>query len=62
MSKQTPTEFEGQLPANKFIRIHKSYLLPLKAVKYLEGNEVALDSRELPVGKVYCENLMRGLR
>jgi DNA-binding LytR/AlgR family response regulator len=62
MSKQTLTQFEEQLPVNKFIRIHKSYLLSLKAVKYLEGNEVALDSRKLPVGKVYRENLMKGLR
>src|ERR1700744_606679 len=55
MSKQTLIQFEEQLPAHKFIRIHKSYLLSLKAVKYLEGNEVALDSRKLPVGKVYRE-------
>jgi len=61
MSKQTLTQFEEQLPAHKFTRIHKSYLLSLKAVKYLEGNEVALSSRKLPVGKVYRENLMKGL-
>ena len=62
MSKQTLIQFEEQLPAHKFIRIHKSYLLSLKAVKYLEGNEVALDSRKLPVGKVYRENLLKSLR
>jgi len=62
MSKQTLTQFEEQLPAHKFSRIHKSYLLSLKAVKYLEGNEVTLQSRKLPVGKVYRENLMRSLR
>jgi len=62
MSKQTLTQFEEQLPAHKFVRIHKSYLLSLKAVKYLEGNEVALANRKLPVGKVYRENLMKVLR
>jgi two-component system LytT family response regulator len=62
MSKQTLTQFEEQLPAHKFVRIHKSYLLSLKAVKYLEGNEVALANRKLPVGKVYRENLMKILR
>ncbi|WP_419702013.1 LytR/AlgR family response regulator transcription factor [Mucilaginibacter sp. NFX135] len=62
MSKQTLTQFEEQLPVHKFIRIHKSYLLSLKAVKYLEGNEVALNSIKLPVGKVYRENLMRSLK
>ena len=62
MSKQTLTQFEEQLPASSFIRIHKSYLLSLKAVKYLEGNEVALNNKKLPVGKVYRENLMKSLR
>ncbi|MFC0515150.1 LytR/AlgR family response regulator transcription factor [Mucilaginibacter angelicae] len=61
MSKQTLTQLEEQLPAHKFIRIHKSYLLSLKAVKYLEGNEVALANKKLPVGKVYRENLMKSL-
>ena len=32
-------------------------VVSLKAVKYIEGNEVALQARKLPVGKVYKENL-----
>ena len=62
MSKQTLTQFEEQLPAHRFVRIHKSYLLSLKAVKYLEGNEVSIANKKLPVGKVYRENLMKSLR
>jgi two-component system LytT family response regulator len=61
MSKQTLTQFEEQLPSNKFIRIHKSFVLSLTAIKYLEGNEITLNSRKLPLGKVYRENLMRRL-
>lgn len=34
MSKQTLTQFEGQLPTAGFTRIHKSHLISLKAVKY----------------------------
>ena len=59
MSKQTLIQFEEQLPRNKFIRIHKSFVLSLTAIKYLEGNEVTLNSRKLPIGKVYREDLMR---
>jgi len=61
MSKQTLTQFEEQLPRNKFIRIHKSFLLSLTAIKYLEGNQITLNSRKLPIGKVFRENLMRRL-
>ncbi len=56
MSKQTLTQFEQQLPASKFARIHKSFIVSLRAVKYIEGNEVALQSRKLPIGKVYRQH------
>lgn len=61
MSKQTLTQFEEQLPGNRFVRIHKSFVLSLTAVKYLEGNEITLNSRKLPIGKVYRDELMRRL-
>jgi DNA-binding LytR/AlgR family response regulator len=61
MSKQTLTQFEQQLPAAKFTRIHKSYIASLKAIKYLEGNEVFMGDKRLPVGKVYREQLMAAL-
>jgi two-component system LytT family response regulator len=59
MSKQTLTQFEEQLPADKFIRIHKSYIVSLKAIKYLEGSQVAIGDKQLPVGKVYKDNLLK---
>ncbi|MCR8561199.1 LytTR family DNA-binding domain-containing protein [Mucilaginibacter sp. BJC16-A38] len=62
MSKQTLTQFELQLPASKFARIHKSYIASLKAIKYLEGNEVSIAGKKLPVGKVYRDSLMSKLR
>ena len=61
MSKQTLTQFEEQLPGNRFIRIHKSFVLSLTAIKYLEGNEITLSSRKLPIGKVYRDDLLRRL-
>jgi two-component system LytT family response regulator len=59
MSKQTLTNFETQLPAGKFVRIHKSYMVSVKAVKYLEGNEVSVGTKKLPVGKVYREGVLK---
>jgi len=62
MSKQTLTQFEEQLPVTKFARIHKSYIASLKAIKYLEGNEVSIAGKKLPVGKVYKESLLGKLK
>jgi DNA-binding LytR/AlgR family response regulator len=62
MSKQTLTQFEEQLPPSKFTRIHKSYIASLKAIKYLEGNEVSISGKKLPVGKVFRESLLNKLK
>src|SRR3984957_2697099 len=62
MSKQTLTQFEEQLPSTQFVRIHKSFIVSLKAVKFLEGNELSIGTKKLPVGKVYREDLLRRLQ
>lgn len=62
MSKQTLTQFEQQLPASRFTRIHKSYIASLKAIKYLEGNEVFIAGKKIPVGKVFRESLLNKLK
>jgi two-component system, LytTR family, response regulator len=59
ISKQTLTEFEKQLPASKFIRVHKSFVISLAAIKYFEGNQVAIGNKNIPIGKVYRENLIK---
>ena len=62
MSKQTLTQFEEQLPSVQFVRIHKSYIVSLKAVKFLEGNELSIGAKKLPVGKVFRDDLLKRLQ
>jgi len=59
MSKQTLIQFEEQLPGDKFVRIHKSYIISIKAVKFFEGNEISIGDKKLPVGKVYRNDLFK---
>ncbi|WP_316783462.1 LytTR family DNA-binding domain-containing protein [Pedobacter frigiditerrae] len=52
LTARTLSSFEEQLPAENFIRIHKSYLLNKKFVHYAEGNCIYLkNGSELPIGK-----------
>ena len=54
LTARTLTSFEEQLPADIFVRIHKSYMLNRKYVHYIEGNTIRLkNGKELPVGKSY---------
>lgn len=59
MSKQTLTQFEEQLPGDKFVRIHKSYVLSMNAIKFFEGNEVSIGDKKLPIGKVYRNGFLK---
>ncbi|MGI4734255.1 MAG: LytR/AlgR family response regulator transcription factor [Janthinobacterium lividum] len=54
------SRIEDQLPAVRFIRIQKSYLVRLDAIKAITGNEVELYDlpEKLPIGKQYKELLL----
>jgi two-component system, LytTR family, response regulator len=46
---------EEQLPSNKFIRIHKSYLISVESIIAIRKNSVFIKDKELPVGDTYRE-------
>ncbi|MFD2581399.1 LytR/AlgR family response regulator transcription factor [Pedobacter vanadiisoli] len=52
LTPRTLGSFETQLPADYFIRIHKSFILNKKYVDYLEGNTIVLkNGQQVPIGK-----------
>jgi two-component system, LytTR family, response regulator len=44
---------EEQLPTEKFIRIHNSYIVALDAIDVIQKNEVSIGSVSLPIGDTY---------
>lgn len=50
----TMKHFLKRLPQNSFIQIHRSYIISVKHLKVLVGNQVWLnDSLQLPIGETY---------
>jgi DNA-binding LytR/AlgR family response regulator len=47
----TISGLEEKLPAGKFYRIHRSYLVNIKAITSIEGFIVKIDKHELPVSR-----------
>ena len=47
------------LPDEQFIRIHRSYIIPLAKIRSLQHKKVELTSIILPVGESYAEQLKR---
>ena len=54
-------QFFNQLPGDQFIQIHKSFIISISKVVYLEGNQVKIGEHKLPVSLNYKEQLMNKL-
>jgi len=49
----TMKSMEDQLPGDAFVRIHKSYIIAISRIEYVEGNAVKIGGNLLPIGKSY---------
>lgn len=61
ITNETLRNIEQAVPSAKFIRLHKSYIVSLAAIQYLEGNQVKAGDELLPVGLTYREKLLEKL-
>ncbi len=59
---ETLKNYELKLPKSMFLRTHKSYIISLKYLEYVEGNQVQLEDVKLPIGKAYREGLKNLLK
>lgn len=62
LALKTLKSIEQTLEPYNFIRIHKSYIVPLNKIKQYSGKSVAIGSHEIPVGSTYREDLKRYLQ
>ena len=57
LSRSTFNEAINQLPADKFIRIHRSYLVSVNKVDKMEKHQLTINKDRIPVGEAYSQNL-----
>ncbi|UGU17388.1 response regulator transcription factor [Sinomicrobium kalidii] len=50
---QTLSSFTDELPADKFIRIHRSYTISVDKIGALEGNSVEIEGYRYTIGRSY---------
>lgn len=58
---QSIKNLENTLPASHFMRIHKSYIIQLKWLEAIVGNQVEIHKKLLPIGATYKEELLKRL-
>ena len=54
---ETLKSFESKLPAKDFLRIHRSFIINLGKIDYLEGNQLCICKKMIPVANSYREEL-----
>jgi DNA-binding LytR/AlgR family response regulator len=50
-----------QLPAEPFIRVHKSFIVSKKQIIYIEGNQVRIGDPFIPIERTSKESVERQL-
>ncbi len=56
---RTLKDFCEQLPESQFVRIHRSYLVSLPHIHFVEGNMVHIADHTLPIGNSYKEAFLK---
>lgn len=52
-------KMEELLPAQQFVRVHKSYIVNIKHIDSIERNRIFLGKTVIPIGDTYRENLFQ---
>lgn len=49
----------SRFPASKFIRVHRSFIVNLDAITAVEGNNVAIGTKFIPIGATYAKTVLQ---
>jgi DNA-binding LytR/AlgR family response regulator len=58
----TLKNLEDKLPVNDFVRIHRSYIIPVSRIDYIEDGVAFIQGTPLPVTETYKNDLLKKLR
>jgi two-component system, LytTR family, response regulator len=61
ITRMTLSELLEQLPADRFMRIHKSYVVALSAIQKIEKHQLTVGSALIPLAATYREELEKRL-
>lgn len=62
LAGMTMKEAEDILPADQFLRVHRSYIVSIKAITALFGNTIEIGSHQIPIGANYKDTVMEKIK
>ena len=62
LSRSTFIEAMNLLPQDKFVRVHRSYVVAINKIDKVEKNQVTINKIAIPVSEAYNDNLVTALK
>lgn len=62
LSRSTFIEAVNLLPQEKFVRVHRSYVVAVNKIDKVERNQVTVNKAAIPVSEAYNDNLIAALK
>tara|TARA_R110000823_G_scaffold309693_1_gene434131 strand:+ start:419 stop:1117 length:699 start_codon:yes stop_codon:yes gene_type:complete len=57
ISHEKISYYESILNENNFLRVHKSFLVAIDKIKFIEGNRILINEHKIPIGQTYKSNV-----
>ncbi|MEM6964884.1 MAG: LytTR family DNA-binding domain-containing protein, partial [Bacteroidota bacterium] len=62
LTKDRLSNIEEKLPEQDFLKIHRSYIVGLRAVQYIEGNQAKVGEALIPISLTYRDLLIERIK
>ncbi|CAM1365129.1 DNA-binding response regulator [Tenacibaculum litoreum] len=53
VSHEKISHYESLLNPNQFLRVHKSFIVAIDKIKFIEGNRIIIQEQKVPIGQTY---------
>jgi two-component system LytT family response regulator len=61
LTRITLTELQTKLPADQFLRVHKSFIISRQKIERIEKHQVIVAGNKIPLSKLYRDQLLQSL-
>jgi DNA-binding LytR/AlgR family response regulator len=52
---------EEKLPPSEFVRVHRSFILNIRKIRFIQRNFVTVGNKEIPIGENYKEEFLKAI-
>ncbi|RKF03773.1 LytTR family two component transcriptional regulator [Tenacibaculum lutimaris] len=59
ISHEKISHYETMLNENNFLRVHKSFIVAIDKIKFIEGNRIIIHEHKVPIGQTYKNSVSK---